>query len=81
MATTRLTPHGVPGQPWGTFAGKASAAEPAGPHNPGTITQLSPHMAVPMRRYGSFAGKTPGVGAAEFTEHPFIANIGSMMNY
>lgn len=57
MAITQLTPSGIPGQRYGSFAGKDASNEPAGPHNPGTITQLTP-SGIPGQRYGSFAGKS-----------------------
>lgn len=55
MALTQLTPSGIPGQRYGSFAGKAADAG-HGPHNPGTITQLMPFGA-PGGLYGNFAGK------------------------
>lgn len=77
MTTTRLTPHGVPGQPYGDFSGKALATN--GPHNPGTITQLSPTLAVPGMRYGSFAGKAQTEAAAVSRHRGFTRNVGRLL--
>lgn len=54
MALTQLTPSGLPGQRYGSFADKEATGEPAGPHNPGTITQLMP-FAVSGKRYAFVA--------------------------
>jgi len=56
MSTTRLTPHGLPGRPYGILGVQ-------GGHNPGHITQLMP-MAIPGRRYGVFF-HAPGVPEPE----------------
>lgn len=59
MAITQLNPGAIPGQRYGSFAGKP-------PSGSTPITQLSP-LGVPSRRYGSFAGR---VGASFPTQIP-----------
>lgn len=43
MAIYTQHTFGLPGQRYGSFAGKEASAEPAGPHNPGVLTQLAPY--------------------------------------
>jgi uncharacterized protein YacL (UPF0231 family) len=42
VAYTQQT-FSLPGQRYGSFAGKESSAEPATPHTPGILTQLAPY--------------------------------------
>lgn len=55
MATTQLLPCGLPGQPYGEFAGK-EAGNPGGPKSSDRLTQLLP-CGLPGRLYSSFVGK------------------------
>lgn len=66
-AVTRLHPNGLPGEPFGSFAGKSPAG--TSPRGPGNYTWLSP-MATPGRKYDFtlFASKT---AAATTTVRPF----------
>jgi hypothetical protein len=57
---TQLQPGAWGGGRYGSFSGKEQAAEPAGPHNPGTITQLQLGGYGGLR-YGLFAGKQASV--------------------
>lgn len=76
---TQLRGAGHPTRRPGSFAGKEATANPAGPHNPGTITQLR-CAGIPMRRYGSFAGKEQTdapTGPPKF--EGFRRNVGRML--
>jgi hypothetical protein len=70
-AKTQLTPHALPGGRYGSFAGKVADAG-AGPHNPGTITQLAAHAGLPMGRYGSFAGKSESAATVGSDPSPWL---------
>lgn len=74
MATTRLLPIGIGGQPAGSFAGKAEAAVP--------VSRLA-QIGIGWRRYaeGAFAGKAAATPeAAVTTQTLFMKDLGRFMN-
>ena len=78
MATTRLLPIGIQGQPTGSFAGKSEAAPPTHPFIDGTrLTQ----MAIMGRPYLGFDAKDPSTGDEDIsqTRGPYLVNIGRGM--